>query len=390
MNNFSPLLTKQCDIDRFINRISISQQQERLLLKARRKIRNAIRRAFKNARDYLKGNSDIREGDLEWITRLVPKFMTQGSFAYKTLNSPCYKTQEMDLDDGVYLPMSILKSEPEANKDWFFAIVDGALRKLASQEGWVFSSKKDTCSRIVIPQQQAHIDVPLYAVPDDRHAHMTEAVAKAALKLSDAMHFGEHRKIEMFMLDSDQVYLATRKDGWKKSDPLLIAHWFKRQVERKGRRLRRICRFLKAWRDFTWEAGGPSSITLMAVADEVYPLDDRDRDDYALLKVVESLPVRLRGIVKNPACRDETLYPRGDTNQEEFALKAEELLRNIQVAMSGANDAQSSVNMLISQFGIRMPNEPGWIESIAAAATAIREAPAQKVKPDPIPNLRSG
>lgn len=44
---------------------------------------------------------------------LTPRFWTQGSFQYDTLNNP-YATppQEMDIDDGTYLPMLSLKIAP--------------------------------------------------------------------------------------------------------------------------------------------------------------------------------------------------------------------------------------------------------------------------------------
>lgn len=388
MNNYSPLLQKHVETNRFINNISITQRQEKILLDARKIIRSAIRAAFSDARNHLMGQSDIQEKDIEWISKLIPKFMTQGSFAYRTLNFPCHQSQEMDLDDGVYLPMSILKDEPEANKEWFFKIVDGALIELCAEKGWEFD-KKDTCARVIIPKHQAHIDVPLYAVPDDRHIHMTEAVAKAALKLSAFMHDSEFRDIQLYMLDSEQVYLATRKAGWRKSDPLLIANWFKGQIDRKGERLRRICRFLKAWRDYIWESGGPSSLTLMALAAEAYPRDDKGRDDFALLKVVEALPGKLIGQVPNPASPDEILYPRNNIDQVEIATRSQELLHTLQATMSGSNDKQKSVNMLIERFGTRMPNKPEWIMILSTAAVAVQNTPAIQVKPKPIPNMRS-
>ncbi|MFW2374571.1 MAG: CBASS cGAMP synthase, partial [Gammaproteobacteria bacterium] len=177
MYNTSPLLNKQLHNDRFINNISITDQQNDLLLTARKKIRKVIRAAFSEAREYLKSEEGVQERDIEWISKIKPKFMTQGSYAYKTINLPCYSSQEIDLDDGVYLPMTIMRSRPEANKNWFFAIVDGSLKKLALQEGWKFTDKKDTCARLIIPNRQAHIDVPLYAIPDSRHENMKEALS---------------------------------------------------------------------------------------------------------------------------------------------------------------------------------------------------------------------
>src|SRR5438309_966437 len=38
-----------------------------------------------------------------------PRFFTQGSWAYKTLNAPAQSPQQADLDDGCYLPLSFVK-----------------------------------------------------------------------------------------------------------------------------------------------------------------------------------------------------------------------------------------------------------------------------------------
>ncbi|MEJ1385185.1 MAG: CBASS cGAMP synthase [Candidatus Sedimenticola sp. (ex Thyasira tokunagai)] len=397
MYNTSPLLYKHIHTDRFINNISISSGQDDLLLAARKKIRQTIRAAFAEARAYLKGVAGIQERDIEWISNIKPKFMTQVSYAYKTINSPCHPTQEIDLDDGIYLPMSIMRSAPEANKDWFFKIIDGALKKLAHQEGWVFTDEKDTCSRLIIPNRQAHIDIPLYAVPDQRHENMTEALAALKVEnrqLSEIIYRGDIKSALPYLLDEDEVYLATRSNGWQQSDPLLIANWFRRQIDirgqESGRRLRRICRFLKSWRDFVWENGGPSSLTLMICAAEAYPEDDRGRDDYALVEVAKTLPQQLRGSVKNPATtKEEIVYPRGDMNTEEIATAASNLVAALESALSGAVDKGRVIQSFVGQFGDRIPRKPECIEEVGSAEI-VRATPAVTVKPDPIPNARSG
>ena len=50
----------------------------------------------------------------------APSFFTQGSHAYKTQNLPCYASQEIDLDDGVYFPMTFVENNPAANKSLSF------------------------------------------------------------------------------------------------------------------------------------------------------------------------------------------------------------------------------------------------------------------------------
>ncbi len=391
MYNISPLFYKQRYSDRFLDRVSISDDQDRMLLKARRLVRNAIRSAFSNARHYLLDQNGISEHDIGWLSDIKPKFMTQGSYAYKTLNSPCYPSQDIDLDDGVYLPMSLLNGAPEVNKDWFFKIVDGALMELARKQGWGFV-KKDTCARVKLPWQ-AHVDVPLYAIPEGRFMEMNEAIMtlnSQRRSLSDAIYNGDICMADSYLLNEDEIYLATRNSGWKKSDPLQIANWFKQELSIKGPRLRRVCRFLKAWRDYYWENGGPSSIALMICAVDLYPGDDRGRDDFALLSIVKEMPMKLRGQILNPASKhQEVIYPRGDINIEKVALAAESLLRVLETSISGALEKKKSLEQITSQFGLRMPQDCELIELISSAAI-VRSTPARKVKPKPILNSKSG
>jgi len=392
MYNTSPLFHKHLKYDRFFDAISITSSQDQMLLTARKKVRQAIKIAFAEAREFLKDDRSIQERDIEWISLIKPKFMTQGSYAYKTLNSPCHQSQEIDLDDGVYLPMSIIESIPEEYIGWFFSIVDGALRRLADQEGWVFTDGKDTCARVTIPNRQAHIDVPLYAISDKGHEQLNESLNALNIigrKLSDVIYDGDLRAMEPYILDENEVYLATRKNGWKPSDPMLIANWFKQQVSLKTERLRRICRFLKSWRDFVWEKGGPSSLTLMICAVEAYPDDDLGRDDHALLAIAKALPNLLNTNVFNPASMgDEIVYPRGDIDMRNVTEHASILANTLSAALSGAHDKLGVINDLTRLFGNRIPCNPEWIEKIKNAAI-IRSTSAVKVTPQRIPNVRS-
>lgn len=258
MYDASGLLYKHPYNDRFVDELTITSEQDRMLRDARKKVRAAIRAAFTEARKYL--SEEVPEVDVEIISRIKPKFLTQGSYAYKTLNAPCHSCQEIDLDDGVYLPMSFINQEPSKNMEWFFLIVDGALKALAKQEGWGFTKEKTTCSRVILPGS-AHIDVPLYAIPDERHVEMMEAeeFCKALNRENmSAILFSDNMAVaKQALLDENDIYLADREAGWRKSDPMSIAMWFKQEIAIRGngsgQRLRRICRFLKGWRDFLGE-----------------------------------------------------------------------------------------------------------------------------------------
>lgn len=393
MYNASGLFYKSTYSDRFVNKLTISDHQDQLLLSSRKKIRLAIRTAFSNVRQYLAETAS--ETDIQKIALIQPKFMTQGSYAYRTLNLPCHRCQEIDLDDGVYLPMTFFKNKPETNKDMFFAIVDGAMKDLALHEGWRFE-KKETCARLVLPHQM-HIDVPLYAVPNERHVEMAEAKVRLKqenLAFSDIFYRGDLAAASAYLLSEDEIYLATRTGSWKASDPLAIALWFKREInirgQGSGRRLRRICRYLKSWRDYVWENGGPSSLTLMVCAVNGYPTNDQGRDDYALLQVAKSLPQQLSSTIINPAAPNEDpLYPRGKVDTEEVSSQAELLVNALGSGLSGAIDKNGLLSCLESQFGSRIPQNTEWIEEVSSAAAIVRSTQSVPVKPEIIPNARS-
>lgn len=395
MHNLSKLFFNKLSSDRYIDTITINAEQDAMLRDARRKVRGAIRNAFGNVRQYTKENVSYNE--LKILNEIKPKFFTQGSYAYKTLNSPCHRTQEIDLDDGVYLPMSIFNGNPVLNKKWFFMIVDNALIDLCNKEGWKFNDKIDTCVRIILPKQ-AHIDIPLYAISNERHAEMEKQLSeykedRKELSISKLMFDSDMKIANSIYLDKGQVYLARRgSQNWQISDPMAIARWFNMEINTKGERLRRICRFLKAWRDFIWKTGGPSSLALMVSACQAYPKDDLDRDDYALLKVTEIIPDLLGGEIINPASlnQKEIIYPKDGVDHIAISNEARQLHKTLENTISGSLDKAHIIIMLRQKFGERMPTNIAWIENIITPAVIVRNTPSISIKPKPIPNTKAG
>ncbi|MFP3534269.1 hypothetical protein SB763_33485, partial [Burkholderia sp. SIMBA_042] len=86
---------------------------------------------------------------------------TQGSWAYKTLNSPAQRPQQADVDDGCYLPLSFVSQtkRPSTATTVFFAAAEEALKPLVEEKGWKLVTDKPTCIRIIIASY-AHIDIP--------------------------------------------------------------------------------------------------------------------------------------------------------------------------------------------------------------------------------------
>jgi hypothetical protein len=378
--DFSKLLYRSIGQDPFFLDILTPLEREDATLRgARRDIRQYLREAFKLA-------------DLKTFggRRLQPRFFTQGSAAYKTLNRPPFvPPQQMDMDDGCYLPMSFVKqAKPKLAAETFFKFVDAALGELAKQRNWKLV-QKDTCVRLEI-SEWAHIDVPLYAIPDDQY----ETLAKAAMEsqlitASGQINFSEamaRQPIDRWdRLPSDEVLLAHRQDNWVASDPRKIHDWFIGAVEEHGEGLRRACRYLKAWRDYNHaKIGAVSSILLMACAAAVFDKNARimpTRDDEVLLKIAAELPTLLSGTVANPADPDsgEDLTARlDDAARKTAVVAAYDLHRILSDVINKCHIQQSAVNQVQSLFGDRVPNRPDLVK-----VSAPQQAKAEVLSHEP-------
>jgi len=304
-----------------------------------------------------------------------PRFFTQGSWAYKTLNAPAQNHQQADVDDGCYLPLSFVaqSTRPSVAATVFFKAAEEALAPLIKDRQWKLITDKPTCIRIEI-SSYAHIDVPLYAIPDHEFATLTKAAAMdhGFYNLQEAVRKAE--RDAWTALPRNCVLLAHRECNWMESDPRPVKEWFLAEVDARGEQLRRIVRYLKAFRDWQWATGGPSSILLMAAAAPLFEKRER-RDDLALLDVVTALPARLRSGVNNPIDDRESLTKRlGNELVEEAAKKFEAFEKTLRGALNATNEAQAC-SWMISEFGSRFPNRPDRVKVVSVAAT-IASAPA--------------
>jgi len=166
------------------------------------------------------------------------------------------------------------------------------------------------------------------------------------------------------------VLLAHREDNWAKSDPRPVKDWFLDEVERHGEQFRRTVRYLKAFRDWQWVSGGPSSILLMAASAPVFDSRDR-RDDLALLDLVDKLPSVLRDGVSNPVDAGESLTDRlGRDGVEEAAGKIERFETFLRGAL-GSSSSHQACAWMTQQFGPRFPNAPSRVKVASVAATVL-------------------
>jgi hypothetical protein len=96
------------------------------------------------------------------------------------------------------------------------------LQALAKAEDWIFV-RKPTCARLII-SDYAHIDVPLYAIPDAQFRLLEKAAQARTL---DGAFDARADSIDRWdALPSDCVLLAHREEDWVASDPRQINDWF--------------------------------------------------------------------------------------------------------------------------------------------------------------------
>lgn len=373
MPNLSPLLysTKDRigdDYPTFLKSLDLTSEEKQDITSARLAIRGALREKLPGVlRD--KGY----EGEI-----CDPKFFIQGSWAYKTLNRPCQTPpQQSDVDDGVYLPLSIMKEEnkPHLAIGDFFDGVREVLEPLCEANGWKVGTKT-TCVRVEI-STFAHIDLPLYAIPDEQYRILKASMEARGMPMMDSITANAATQ-SWKKLPSDKILLAC-ETGWIVSDPLAMKEWFDREVEDVDgdgeKQLRRVVRYIKAFRDNHWEKRGPSSILLMAAA---YPLFEfkYKRDDQALLNVVTGIPKALRDGVQSPIDPDVYLTDALSKDEiEEAAEKFETFAKYLKAAIE-AKDKQTACLWMRHMLGDRFPNHPELIDdkpvsALPAAMAAI-------------------
>lgn len=371
------------------------------LREAREEIRATLRGAFRDWRQYV-SRDDLFEA---WVAKSAdppalpqPKFRLQGSFAYHTANDPQQTPpQQLDQDDGVFLPLSFLASNGTARpmivSKAYFKIVEDALRPLCARKGWVLNpgKAKDTCVRIEIGAR-IHIDLPLYAIRDEAFGRLKEtSLAKSLGRVvaMDEVAFAEELFDDVYRgLAASEIMLAHRVEGWKASDPRKVEDWFNDALDFFGPQLRRLSRAYKGMRDAAEARSELSSICIMAAtvtALENLGVQEASRDDLALLNTAREMVKVLAGPIEHPAfpgdpdhnlCRDWTSQVR-EAVCDLFRRAADEL----ETAIHGTVNRDVALAHARRAFGSRIPADTDLIGLVGAAAVIRNTPPAPQPQP---------
>lgn len=317
--------------------------------------------------------------------RLSPKFRGQGSYVYHTLNQPAHNPpQEMDFDDGMFLPSSFISQNGNAHpivaSDGYFKLVEEALAPLCRREGWTLNPERarPSCVRVSLNNGRSHLDIALYAIPDDEFEVLVEKAAKSAnVSFADSRDAGEYLFDSVYeTIPLDEIMLAHRDEGWKISDPRKLENWFVQAVKRHDEQVRRVSRYLKGWRDQTWFSCRLSSIALMACVVRYFDengVKHRGRDDLCLSEFLEKLPFYLREEIRNPVVDgrlDEGWDDSDRPCRREFVLKAEQLRDDFKSAL-GSRDADTATGRLGTIFGGHFPRNAALVDVEGGESAAI-------------------
>lgn len=379
--------------DSFDEVIAPTDTQRQTLVAAKNTIRDHLRTEIRAATTTVLGMDQM----------VSPRFRTQGSWAYKTCVQTAHRPpQEMDWDFGVYLPVTVWDeyAPPAKMAKLYFELVEHSLARLCSQQGWQLERGNSRCVRVKITDW-AHIDVPLYAAPEEKfHRVVEKAVAldsarghslhlRESAALDESAAFGEMP--EPFWELMDEIHLATREGNWVPSDPEAVAKWFDDQVLTHGEQLRRVCCYLKAWRDYHWrDGGGPSSVLIMIVVAQTFGATPR-RDDLAVEQAATALAKNLGADVHELGIDEgEENFNRMTPEQRAIAVRhADTLAREMNVSRHfGPGLTQTAVDNMRAQFGPRLVNNRELVTS--DDGSDVRRVPAEKVIPPVVGATKAG
>ena len=256
---------------------------------------------------------------------LQPTFAGQGSFEMNTTVNPIpiYDEEKKknlfkyDLDYGVYFT----EKEYEDNK-----------KKIDTWHSWVYnavddhtntpSNSKNTCVRVNFADGH-HIDLPIYYVEDN--------ITK----------------------------LAHKSKGWIESKPTEFTKWFNDEAT-KNQQLRKIVRFLKAWKNFreikNTNLKFPSGFALTILAANSFVSDDNH--DIAFLKTVRKIKSTLQSKFecKRPTTpKNENVFEDfSKTRENDFMNALDSLVSDLEKAKEEKN-YKKATEYIRNHFGDRFP-----------------------------------
>jgi hypothetical protein len=226
----------------------------------------------------------------------------------------------------------------------------------------------------------------MYAIPKDEFMKK-QVVLKANRALFEGIgcESVDSNDISSYEVDSENVNLALREGErkWVNSDPKIVEDWFNDSCVRIGKHLRKVCRYMKAWRDAQWDVGGPSSISLMAATVNILDRVSHDSSDLGeTMKIVaKHLPDEFARGVESPDDTDEKplFPPSSEHGRREIDIMSKlECLPHILSSAESADSKIEALQKINMAFGNRVTNSDLIVLAKALPAFAHEPSPASK------------
>lgn len=252
--------------------------------------------------------------------RKNPKYCTQGSYAMKTAIMPT-EDDEFDLDNGVYLQGYSSDQDKWPSTQTVHTWVKSAVEKHTSND----PIDKNTCVRVVY-EDKYHIDLPIYIMGKNS--------------------------------EGDEIaYLAHKSKGWIESDPKAFTSWFQEYVNDNGQQIRRMVKYLKAWKDYKNIDIKGMAITILVCNN--FSLTE-NRDDVSLLDTVTNI---LDFLEDNFQCykpvtpTDEDLFANvSETSKNAILNGLDNLKKKLDKAINEKSNEKDATDILQKLFGDRFPD----------------------------------
>ena len=266
--------------------------------------------------------------------RKKPQYCTQGSYAMQTAIMPL-EDDEFDLDNGVYLKGYSTEQDewptPQTVHTWVKDAVNGHTSNLPLD--------KNTCVRVVY-EDKYHIDLPIYIM-------------------------GENSKGDSI------AYLAHKSKGWIESDPKAFTSWFQGYVNDSGQQIRRIVKYLKAWKDYMSIDIKGMAITILVCNN--YSVNEK-RDDLSLLDTVTNIIDSLEDsfhCYKPVTPTDEDLFANvSETSKNAILNGLNRLKKKLDIAINEKSNEKDATDILQKVFGDRFPIGEDTDKDIAESTAA--------------------
>ncbi|TGY90063.1 hypothetical protein E5163_02745 [Marinicauda algicola] len=379
--------------DSFKRKIHIDNgdREDALLRDADKHIRTKLREAFSQVGKLLEsdegrrrrvtGRSNEAISKSGQVRAIDVRFLRQGSFAYQTLVRPARNPpQEIDLDDGVYVPVEFVNGQPIFPSEALFYVVEQALQPLLRERpSWKLIRKK-TCIRIQLGNNGAHIDLPLFAVEKSQFERVEKnfsdafgAEARSAKILNET---GLPERDKYYRVPSDAIFLAHRTDDWVPSDPKAFQDWFELWVSELGPVCRRASMYVKAWRDHHFEKSDLTSLAItVTVVRALKELDGKpadDRDDQISLIIFRKLREYIAGDgIFHPITESRLDEEWTDEGRATLIRAIDAAINELEAALHRTTHKQLVVNHLRSAFGVRFPDCPDSVKVDGASQVAV-------------------